>query len=102
MTTDLGSTALPVRRATFGDQLRRNARRFPNKPAIVALDSPTHARRDYTYAELNSAANKMASALAANGVGHGDVVAIMGRNAPELIITFWAAAKLGAAVTGVN
>lgn len=102
MSVDLSSTSLPVRRATFGDQLRRNARRHPNKTAVVALDSAAHPRRDYTYADLDIAANRMANALAAQNVGHGDVVAIMGRNTPELLITFWACAKLGAAVTGLN
>ncbi len=99
---DTAATALPIRRATFGDQLRRNARRHPNKTAIVALDSASHARREYTYAELDTAVNQMANSLAGQGIGHGDVVAIMGRNTPELVITFWAAAKLGAAVTGLN
>ncbi len=92
----------PVRRATFGDQLRRNAQRHPDKPAVVALDSPAHPRRRLTYRELDQQANRVANALADRGVGTGDVVAIMGRNSPELIITFWACAKLGAAVTGVN
>lgn len=91
-----------LRRATFGDQLRRNAARHPDKPAIVALDSPAHGRRTLTYAELDQRANQVAHALAERGVRTGDVVAIMGRNSPELIITFWAAAKLGAAVTGLN
>ena len=92
----------PVRRATFGDQLRRNAQRHPERLAVVALDSPAHARRELTYGQLNEQVNRGAHALAALGVGTGDVVAIMGRNSPELITTFWACAKLGAAVTGVN
>lgn len=99
---DEGSVGDEVRRATFGDQLRRNAVRFPDRPAIVALHSPQHERRVLTYSELNSRANCLAQALASRGVGHGDVVATMGRNCPESIIGFWAAAKLGAAVTGVN
>ncbi len=102
MTTTQDSTALPVRRATFGDQLRRNALRHPDKPALIALDSTTHQRREYSYRDLDRSANKLANALAAQGIGHGDVVAIMGRNTPELVITFWAASKLGAAVTGLN
>jgi acyl-CoA synthetase (AMP-forming)/AMP-acid ligase II len=92
----------PARRATLGDQLRRNALRNPNREAIVSLASPAGERRALTYRELNSQVNKLASALAARGVGRGDVVAIMGRNCPEHIVAFWAAIKLGAACTGVN
>ncbi|MEE8600068.1 class I adenylate-forming enzyme family protein [Euzebya tangerina] len=92
----------PVRRATFGDQLRRNARRHPDKLAVVALDSPAHDRRELTYRQLDERANQIAHALADHGLETGDVVAIMGRNSPELITTFWACAKLGAAVTGLN
>lgn len=91
----------PVRRATIGDQLRRNARRLADHPAIVATGG-SHGRRVVTYAELNEGANRMANALAARGVGHGDLVAVMGRNSPELMFAFWGAAKVGAAVTGVN
>ena len=97
-----GSVSQPIRRATFGDQMRRHAARIGNKPAIIALDSPKHERRVLTYSQLNEQANRLANSLAANGVKKGDVVATMGRNCPESVVAFWAAAKLGAAVTGVN
>lgn len=102
MTTPTESIGESVRRATFGDQLRRHAARIPDRPAIVALHSPLHERRVLTYRELNERVNRMANSLAARGVGLGDVVATMGRNTPESVVAFWAAAKLGAAVTGVN
>ncbi len=96
------SIAEPVRRATFGDQLRRHAARVPDRAAIVALHSPAAERRVLTYRQLNDQVNRLANSLAAHGVGVGDVVATMGRNSPESVVAFWAAAKLGAAVTGVN
>lgn len=99
--TDHTTNHDPVRRATFGDQLRRNARRHPDRAAIVATGTALD-RRVMTYAELDEAANRFANALAARGVRHGDVIATMGRNCPELIVAFWGAAKIGAAVTGVN
>ncbi len=102
MSAESVSIAAPIRRATFGDQLRRNALRLRDRPAIVALHSPLHERRVMTYRELNERANRLANSLAERGVGLGDVVAIMGRNAPESVVAFWASAKLGAAVTGVN
>lgn len=97
------SVSSPARRATLGDQLRRHAQHNPARAAIVAHGGPSdEARRVLTYAELNTSANRLAHSLAARGVTTGDVVAIMGRNTPESIVAFWAAAKLGAAVTGVN
>src|SRR4051812_43890881 len=92
----------PARRATLGDQLRRNALRRGDREAIVAIHSPAGERRSLTYAELNSQVNQIADALAKRGVGRGDVVALMGRNCPEHVVAFWAAQKLGAACTGVN
>jgi acyl-CoA synthetase (AMP-forming)/AMP-acid ligase II len=101
--TFIPASARP-RRATFGDQLRRNAIRYPDREAIVAYGDPTSTsgRRSLTYAELNDRANRMANSLAARGVGTGDVVAIMARNCPESFVAFWGAAKLGAAATGLN
>ena len=103
MTTDRISQKLPVRRATIGDVLRRNAQRYPSREALVMPVSKANpVRRSITYAQLNESANRMAHALEALGVGRGDVIATMGRNLPETVITFWAAMKIGAVVTGVN
>lgn len=106
MSGELIERTQAVRRASFGDQLRRNALRNPDREAIVAYGAPGAEagmeRRSLTYAELQERSNRLANSLAERGVGRGDVVAIMGRNTPELILSFWAATKLGAAVTGVN
>lgn len=99
---DVTSLWSPVRRATFGDQLRRNAVRIPDRPAIIALHTPAAERRVVSYEELNALANRVANALLERGIGTGDVVAIMGHNCPEAVVAFWGAAKIGAAVTGVN
>ncbi len=102
MSVETGSVLEPVRRATFGDQLRRNAARLPDRAAIVALDTPLDRRIVLTYRQLNEKVNRLANSLAARGVGVGDIVATMGHNTAESVIAFWASAKLGAAVTGVN
>lgn len=103
MTQDAISQTNPARRAVIGDFLRRNALRHPNREALVVPVSKVNpTRRSVTYSELNTAVNRLAGSLAANGVGHGDVVATMSRNHPETVTVFWAAMKLGAVVTGVN
>ncbi len=90
-----------LHRATLGDQLRRHAQHDPDKPAVVFYH-PTDGRSVTTFAELNRRANRLANALAARGVGKGDVVAMMSRNSPDYVTAWYAALKLGAPFTGVN
>ena len=69
-----------------------------------------HAEKDYmvyqdqrwTYAEAHQEVNRIANWLAANGVEHGDRVAIAMRNYPEWMLSYWAVTSIGAAVVGVN
>ena len=88
-------------RATIGDQIRRHAQHNPDKPAIVFYH-PSGERHVYTYSRLNTLVNRFSGALADYGVGRGDVVAVMSRNSPDYIVTYFAALKLGAAITGIN
>lgn len=100
---DLIPASNPARRATIGDYLRRNAIRYPDREALVMpVSAANPVRRSLTFAELNRSANRMAHSLLDLGIERGDVIATMGRNVPETIVTFWAAMKIGAVVTGVN
>ena len=54
-----------------------------------------------TFADVDAAARSLASSLAADGVGPGDVVMFQLPNWVEAGITFWAAAYLGAVVVPV-
>ncbi len=93
----------PARRASIGAFLRRNAKRYPDRNAIVVPASPSNPkRRAITYAELNATANRIANHLSELGLKRGDVMAFMGRNCPEHFATFYACQKLGIATTGVN
>jgi acyl-CoA synthetase (AMP-forming)/AMP-acid ligase II len=94
------SRSHPARRATIGDQLRRHAQQ-PHKAAVLFY-RPDGTREVISYAELNVRANQVAHALAAMGVGRGDVVAMMSRNSPDYMAAYYASLKLGAAFTGVN
>jgi fatty-acyl-CoA synthase len=55
-----------------------------------------------TYRDANAAANRYAAVLAARGVGHGDVVAIMLRNSPNAVLAMLAAVKCGAIAGMLN
>ena len=60
------------------------------------------ANRRYTYAELNSETNKVASLLVDAGVKKGDRVALLQMNSAEFMTAFFATAKLGAVIVPLN
>ncbi|WP_405485376.1 class I adenylate-forming enzyme family protein [Nocardia sp. NBC_00511] len=61
------------------------------------------ARTRLTFAQHYAAAGALAAALSERyGVGKGDRVGILAANAPEWVLTFWAAQRLGAIPVGYN
>jgi 4-coumarate--CoA ligase len=76
----------------------RRAAELPDKPALV--DGATHAVM--TYRQLEDAVAALAGGLVANGLGKGDVVAIVAPNCPEYAVVFHAVARAGGVVTTVN
>lgn len=79
-----------------GDMVRLNALSRGGDEALV-----TPGRR-FTYAEFNTEVNRVASALVARGIGHGDRVAVLGRNSAEYVFLYYATAKLGALLVPLN
>jgi crotonobetaine/carnitine-CoA ligase len=59
-------------------------------------------RAEYSFAQLNTEANRLARGLAALGVGAGDVVPAVLDNCPELVVAWFALAKLGAVHAPIN
>ena len=68
----------------------------PNKAALVYED------QRLTYAELRVRVNRLAHALIALGVRRGDRVALLGRNSPAWVKSYFAAAACGAILVPVN
>ncbi len=56
----------------------------------------------YTAAAIEDAANRVASALAALGVGHGSTVATILENGPAAVLSWFACLRLGAVYVPVN
>jgi cyclohexanecarboxylate-CoA ligase len=75
---------------TFGRLLDERVSCHEDKPAVV--DDRTRV----TYGELTALAVRVASGLAARGVGTGDVVSCVLPNRLEAVVLFYAAARLGA------
>jgi acyl-CoA synthetase (AMP-forming)/AMP-acid ligase II len=69
------------------------------RPANLALTLGASA---LSYADLNSRACQVANALAAEGIGAGERVAILGENSIDHVVLMLAAAKIGAVTVPIN
>ena len=83
---------------TLGEMVEAGLARVGDLPFRV--HSAVHPWRG-TFAEVDRSARALAGALAADGVGTGDVVVFQLPNWMEAGITFWAAAYLGAVVVPI-
>lgn len=89
--------ALTVAEATLmGDLLERRASEHPDRALLNFKDST------FTYAEMDANSNRVARGLLDSGAGPGDGVAIMMRNCPEFLDTFYATQKTGMCAVPVN
>ncbi|AWN15979.1 long-chain-acyl-CoA synthetase [Salinisphaera sp. LB1] len=83
-------------RLTIATLIEAHAAHRPQHPALA------FEGREWTYAEFNAAANRLARVLAAAGIGADDVLALLVDNRPETLMLVAAAAKLGAAAAMCN
>jgi long-chain acyl-CoA synthetase len=81
---------------SIADIARVHARERGRRTALVAGD------RRWSYAELDAESSRVAQALRAAGVGPGDRVAFLDKNAPEYFTFLLGAAKLNAVTVAVN
>jgi len=81
---------------SFGTIWEAIARDLPDAPAV------SEPGRDYTYAEFEDRAARLASALADAGVGPGDKVACYLYNGAAYLETVFAAFKIGAVPVNAN
>lgn len=85
-----------IERVNVGDILTRAADLHPQRVAIVDGD------RRLTYAQLERQVDQLGHALLGLGLKHQDVVAVMARNVPELLTTYFACARAGLICAPVN
>jgi len=93
------STTADIARArqhAVGDLLHRTARRYPDKPAVVAGDVRL------SFAEFDAAVNRAAHALADRGLVKGDRLALLSHNSWQFGVLAFATAKLGVVLVPVN
>ncbi|MFT4201684.1 long-chain-acyl-CoA synthetase [Gordonia sp. (in: high G+C Gram-positive bacteria)] len=81
---------------TIGEVFARHAAKHPSRPFVRFEGEST------TYGEANAIVNRYAAQLAADGVGVGDVVALLGKNSPTFLYLALATVKLGATAGMMN
>jgi len=81
---------------TLTDVLTRSAARHGDKTALV------FGERRFSYRELDGMTSRVATALAARGIGAGDRVTLYSPNCWEWAVAFYAIGKLGAVANPIN
>jgi len=89
-------TPIATNSLVLGRVLTRHARYRPQHAAVV------FGNIRLTYADFNACVNRWANALANLGVVRGDRVATILPNSIELLATYWACAKIGAAAVPLS
>jgi acyl-CoA synthetase (AMP-forming)/AMP-acid ligase II len=90
--------ALASRAASFtvADLFRRSVRVYRDRTAVVSSETSV------SYGELDERVSRLANWLRKAGITHGERVAVLSTTRPEYIEIYFAAAKLGLTVVGLN
>jgi fatty-acyl-CoA synthase len=85
-----------LRRQTLADLLRRSAKRYPKKTAIIC------GTTEWSYAAFDTLCDRLATGLAGHGVTKGSRVAVLARNSHGFAALRFALARLGAVLVPIN
>jgi fatty-acyl-CoA synthase/feruloyl-CoA synthase len=81
---------------TIGGSVIHNASRVPDRVALVA------GPQRWTWAGVDREAARVAARLRAAGLGAGDRFVLLAGNTPATVVSYYAAARLGAIIVPVN
>ena len=93
-----GATEPPLIEQTIGALFDAMVERYPEREALVVA----HQQRRYTYRQLQTEANRLASALLGLGVSPGNRVGIWSHNNAEWVLMQLATAKAGLVLVNIN
>ncbi|MGW0247078.1 AMP-binding protein [Nocardia goodfellowii] len=93
-----GASDAPLLGDTIGADFDRAVAAFPGREALVDVPSG----RRWTYRELASAIDSLATGLTALGIDKGDRVGIWAPNCAEWFLVQYATAKIGAVLVNIN
>ncbi|GDY37055.1 AMP-binding protein [Acidovorax sp. NB1] len=93
-----GATDVPLIEQTIGAFFVDMVARQPEREALVSV----HQGRRYTYAQLQTEAHRLASALLGLGLAPGDRVGIWSHNNAEWVLMQLATAQVGLVLVNIN
>ncbi|MBI2751060.1 MAG: AMP-binding protein [Burkholderiales bacterium] len=93
-----GATDVPLIEQTLGDFFDAMVARQPEHPALVSR----HQGLRYSYRELQTASNQLASALLGLGLEPGDRIGIWSHNNAQWVLMQLATAKVGLILVNIN
>jgi fatty-acyl-CoA synthase len=93
-----GSSDSPLIEQTIGRFFDAMVQRFPERDALVSR----HQNLRYTYRQLQTESNRLASALLTLGLQRGDRIGIWSHNNAEWVLTQLATAKAGIILVNIN
>lgn len=91
----------PVGDRTLSHLLDEQAALYPEE-TLLTFEDRAGAVGSLSYAEVRARVLRCAAGLARSGVGQGDFVLVHLRNCPELLVTWFALARLGAVLVPSN
>ncbi|HEY5579657.1 MAG TPA: AMP-binding protein, partial [Rhodoferax sp.] len=93
-----GATDVPLIEQTLGDFFDAMVARQPDHEALVSA----HQQQRYSYRELQTASNQLASALLGLGLKPGERVGIWSHNNAQWLLMQIATAKVGLVLVNIN
>ncbi len=93
-----GISDVPLLGETIGENLERTVARFGDREALVDVAAGTR----WTYAQFDTAVNRVANGLRTRGIVKGNRVGIWAPNCAEWVIAQYATAKIGAILVNIN
>jgi fatty-acyl-CoA synthase len=93
-----GASDVPLLGETIGALFDRIAARYPQNDCVVSV----HQDARLTYAQAKVETDRLARALVALGVKHGDRVGIWSPNSIEWVLAQFATPKIGAILVNIN
>jgi len=68
---------------TIPEMFNINVKRYPNNACFSDFEGPGGSKNTLTYSQVHEKIITLANWFAANGVVHGDRIAVTGKNSPE-------------------
>ena len=96
MSDTIAATIQRAREHSIGDLLRRSAKRYPGKTALICGEV------SWTFAEMDAICNRLGRGLLGLGIAKGDRVAVLSRNSHGFAALRFAVARIGAILVPIN